>query len=429
MNPGLRQERGRKAGFVALLGAVAVAAVGEAMMIVAVPWFVLETTGSVAQTGFVVAVASVGAGVTGFAAGPLVDRAGFRATAVTSYLVGGAAAAAIPLLHAAGRLDFPALLGLVLVASLFDIPGVTAVSGLVPSLARAASVPLERANALLTAVRQISQLCGPTLGGLAVALMGTAQVLLVDAAACAVAALVVALGVPVMAGRRARAESESEAGGGSGGYTAQLRDGLRTLRRHPLLRALTASSTAFNGLDSAFSGVVLVTYAYQYLGSAASLGVLLTAFGAGTAAGLFGYAAAGHRIGRRRTYLTAGCCAGLLIAPLAALPPLPVAAGLLALLGAVAAPVAPVRMTALQTSVPDGRYGRVVTAVDTLALTAVPLGSAAAVPLVAGLGLRPALLLISAAYLAVVAACAWMPAFRMMDEKPESRKLTAIDNV
>jgi cyanate permease len=86
-------------------------------------------------------------------------------------------------------------------------------------------------------------------------------------------------------------------------------------------------------------------------------------------------------------------------------------------------------MTALQTSVPDGRYGRVVTAVDTLALTAVPLGSAAAVPLVAGLGLRPALLLISAAYLAVVAACAWTPAFRMMDEKLESRKLTAIDNV
>ena len=115
VNPRRRQEHGWRAGFVALLGAVAAAAVGEAMMIVAVPWFVLETTGSVTQTGFVVAVGSVGAGVTGFAAGPLVDRVGFKATAVTSYLVGGAAAAAIPLLHDAGRLDFPALLGLVLV--------------------------------------------------------------------------------------------------------------------------------------------------------------------------------------------------------------------------------------------------------------------------------------------------------------------------
>ncbi|WP_438817654.1 MFS transporter [Streptomyces finlayi] len=414
------QERGRRAGFVALLGAVAAAAVGEAMMFVAVPWFVLETTGSVTQTGFVVAVGAVGAGVTGFAAGPLVDRVGFKATAITSYLVGGAAAATIPLLHDAGRLDFPALLGLVLAASLFDIPGVTAVSGLVPSVAQAAAVPLERANALLTAVRQISHLCGPTLGGLAIALVGTANVLLVNAAACTMAAAVVALGVPVIAGRRVRAET--------GGYAAQLRSGLRTLRRHPLLRALTMSSTAFNGLDSAFSGVVLVTYAYQHLGSAASLGVLLTAFGLGTAAGLFGYAAMGHRISRRRTFLTAGCCTGLLVAPLAALPPLPVAAGLLALLGAVAAPVAPVRMTALQHSVPEGRYGRVVTAIDTLALTAVPLGSAVAVPLVAGLGLRPALLLLSAAYLVVVAVCVWTPAFRMMDEKTESVNLTSIDN-
>ncbi len=400
----------RRAGLVALLGAVAVASVGEAMIVVAVPWFVLETTGSVARTGFVVAVASVGAGLAGFAAGPLVDRVGFKAMAVASYLLGGAAAGAVPLLHAAGRLDFAALLGLVLMASLLDIPGVAAVSGLVPSLARSAGVPLERANALLSGVRQISQLCGPTLGGLAVVLVGSAGVLLVDAAACGLAALVVALGVPAAAGRPGTAGTE--------GYAARLCSGLRTLRQHPLLRALTASSSAFNGLDSGFSGVVLVTYAYQYLGSAAHLGVLLTAFGAGTAAGLFGYAAVGHRFGRRRTYLTAGCCAGLLIAPLAALPPLPVAA--------VAAPVAPVRATALQCAVPYGRYGRVVTAVDALALTAVPLGSSLAVVLVAGLGLRPTVLLIAAAYLAVVAACAAAPAFHRLDE---SRKLTIIDKL
>ncbi|MEG3631892.1 MFS transporter [Streptomyces poriticola] len=408
--------RGR-VSLAALLGAVAVASVGEAMIVVAVPWFVLETTGSVARTGFVVAVASVGAGLAGFAAGPLVDRVGFKAMAVSSYVLGGAAAGAVPLLHAAGRLDFGALLGLVLMASLLDIPGVAAVSGLVPSLARSAGVPLERANALLSGVRQISHLCGPTLGGLAVAVAGTAGVLLIDAAACGLAALVVALGVPAVAGRPGAAGVE--------GYAARLRSGLRTLRRHPLLRALTASSTAFNGLDSGFSGVVLVTYAYQYLGSAAQLGVLLTAFGAGTAVGLFGYAAVGHRLGRRRTYLTAGCCAGLLLAPLAALPPLPVAAGLLAVLGAVAAPVAPVRATALQCAVPDGRYGQVVTAVDALALTAVPLGSSLAVVLVSGLGLRPTVLLISAAYLAVVAACATAPAFHRLDE---SRRLTSLDS-
>lgn len=413
-----RQTGGRGAGLRALLAAVAVASVGEAMIVVAVPWFVLETTGSVARTGFVVAVASVGAGVTGFAAGPLVDRIGFRRTAVTSYLVGGAAAAAIPVLYAAGRLDFPALLCLVLAASLLDIPGVTAVSGLVPALARAAGTPLERANALLSGVRQTSQLCGPALGGLALALVGTGNVLLINAAACTLAALVVAFCVPAAAGGRAASAAE--------GYGRQLRSGLRLLRGRPLLRALTASSTAFNGLDSGFSGVVLVTYAYQHLGSGAGLGVLLTAFGVGTVVGLAGYAAVAPRVGRRRTYVTAGCGVGLLVAPLAALPPLPVAAVLLAVLGAVAAPVAPVRVTALQRSVPEGHYGRVVTAVDTLALTAVPLGASATVGLVGLLGLRPTVLLFALAYLAVAVACARVPAFHEMDE---SRKLTKIDNL
>lgn len=73
--------RRRRWGIHALLGAVAVSSLGEAMMVVAVPWFVLKTTGSVAQTGIVVAIGAVTSGVVGFVAGPLVDRWGFRAMA------------------------------------------------------------------------------------------------------------------------------------------------------------------------------------------------------------------------------------------------------------------------------------------------------------------------------------------------------------
>lgn len=399
----------RRAGLTALLTAVAIASVGEAMMIVAVPWFVLQTTGSVARTGIVVAVASVGAGAAGFAAGPLIDRWGFKPTTVVSYLFGGTAAAGIPLLHALGRLDFATLVALVLFASLLDIPGVTAVTGLVPALAGAARMPLERANGLLTAVRQVSQLCGPALGGLGVALLGTASVLLINAGVCALAALVVTAGVAAPARSAAPAPERP-----AGGYTAELRAGLRTLRQHRLLRTLTASSTAFNGLDSGLAGVVLVTYAYQHLGSAGSLGVLLTAFGIGTAAGSLTFAVVGHRLGRRRTFLAAGFAAGLLIAGLAALPPLPLGAALLAVLGAVAAPVAPLRTGALQRGIPEGQYGRVVAAIDTVALSAVPLGATAAVALVGGVGLSHTVLVISGAYLLVVAGCWAAPGLREM---------------
>ncbi len=388
----------------ALLCAVAIGAVGEAMMVVAVPWFVLRTTGSVARTGLIVAVVAVGVAVAGFAAGPLVDRWGFKVMAVASYLVGGTAAALIPLCYASGRLGFPALVALVLAASLLDMPGAAAVTGLVPGLAEAARMPLERANALLGGVYQTAQLCGPPLGGGAAALLGTEGVLLIDAGACGLAAVVIAccVAAPARSTRSGSAES----------YLAGLRAGLRTLRRHRLLRTLTASSAAFNALDSGISGVVLVTYAYQHLGSAAGLGVLLTAFGLGTVAGTLGFAAVGHRFGRREVYLRSSLLAGLLLLPLAALPPLPAGAALLAVLGAVAAPVGPIRTAALQRHVQEEQYGRVTAAVDTVAMTAVPLGASAAVALVGGVGLAWTILLIAAAYLLVVACCWAAPGLR-----------------
>ncbi|MFI7357258.1 MFS transporter [Streptomyces avidinii] len=407
-----RPGRRRRWGIYVLLGAVAVSSVGEAMMVVAVPWFVLQTTGSVAQTGILVALGAVASGAVGFVSGPLVDRWGFRATAVLSYTVGGLGAACIPVMHALEMLNFPVLAALVVAANVLDIPASAAVTGLVPELAEDAGMPLERGNALLGGVHQVAQLCGPPLGGAAVALLGVADVLLIDAVACLSAA---ALILGWLAAGRARPADRPAAP-----YLAELRSGLRTLREHRLLRAVAVSGTAFNGLDSGLAGVVLVTYAYQHLGSATSLGVLLTAFGLGAVVGTVGYAVAGHRLGARRVYLGAGFAVALLIGALAALPSLPVGAALLALLGAFAAPVGPVRTGVLQRSVPREQYGRVTAAVDTAGLVAVPLGASLTVVMVGAAGLRPAIVTLACGYLLVVCCCWAAPALRGMraDRRP-----------
>ncbi|MFI1652583.1 MFS transporter [Streptomyces avidinii] len=407
-----RPGRRRRWGIYVLLGAVAVSSVGEAMMVVAVPWFVLQTTGSVAQTGILVALGAVASGAVGFVSGPLVDRWGFRTTAVLSYTVGGLGAACIPVMHALEMLNFPVLAALVVAANVLDIPASAAVTGLVPELAEDAGMPLERGNALLSGVHQVAQLCGPPLGGAAVALLGVADVLLIDAVACLLAAALI-LGL-LTAGRARPADRPATP------YLNELRSGLRTLREHRLLRAVAVSGTAFNGLDSGLAGVVLVTYAYQHLGSATSLGILLTAFGLGAVVGTVGYAVAGHRLGARRVYLGAGFAVALLIGALAALPSLPVGAALLALLGAFAAPVGPVRTGVLQRSVPREQYGRVTAAVDTAGLVAVPLGASLTVVMVGAAGLRPAIVTLACGYLLVVVCCWAAPALRGMraDQRP-----------
>ncbi len=49
-----------------LLGANGVSQVGNMMLTVAIPWFVLETTGSAAKVGLTVAALGVGAALAGF---------------------------------------------------------------------------------------------------------------------------------------------------------------------------------------------------------------------------------------------------------------------------------------------------------------------------------------------------------------------------
>ncbi|RZU52337.1 hypothetical protein EV385_4195 [Krasilnikovia cinnamomea] len=109
-------------GLTALLVGYAVSAVAESMTLVAVPWFVWQTTGSFAKTGVVVAVAAIGSAVIGILAGPWVDRLGFKPTAVVIYVIGGTALGALALLEWLGLLTFEVLLLLVLCDSALDAP-------------------------------------------------------------------------------------------------------------------------------------------------------------------------------------------------------------------------------------------------------------------------------------------------------------------
>ncbi len=87
------------------------------MLTVAVPWFVLETTGSAARTGLAAAAIGVGAVLAVVLGGPLVDRLGFKRASVLADLASGATVAAIPLLYLAGLLAFWQFLVLVFLVS------------------------------------------------------------------------------------------------------------------------------------------------------------------------------------------------------------------------------------------------------------------------------------------------------------------------
>ena len=151
------------------------------MVVVAMPWFVLETTGSAAKTGLAGATIGFGSLISSLLVGPAVDRLGFKRASVLADVASGVTVAAIPLLYWAGVLQFWHFLALVFLASILNAPGDLARRALIPALARRAAMPIERANSADTAIPRAAQLAGPVLGGVLIVWVGSSVVLLLDA--------------------------------------------------------------------------------------------------------------------------------------------------------------------------------------------------------------------------------------------------------
>src|SRR5688572_22254617 len=91
---------------VALLTANAISMVGNNLGIVAIPWFVLETTGSAARTGVIAFATVLPTVIAAILGGALVDRFGKKRISVIADLVSAATVAAIPLLYETTGIEF-----------------------------------------------------------------------------------------------------------------------------------------------------------------------------------------------------------------------------------------------------------------------------------------------------------------------------------
>ncbi|HEX5808607.1 MAG TPA: MFS transporter, partial [Anaerolineales bacterium] len=127
-----------------LFVANAISLVGNVFTAIAVPWFVLQTTGSATQTGVTGFFTILPVVLAGFLGGTLIDRLGYKRTSIISDLASGVTTALIPLLYFTVGLEFWQLLALVFLGALLDTPGGTARAALLPELAEQARMPIER---------------------------------------------------------------------------------------------------------------------------------------------------------------------------------------------------------------------------------------------------------------------------------------------
>jgi len=406
----------RRRPLYALYVADSISLVGNAVAQLAIPWYVLITTGSPALTGLAVFFNFVPAVLAAFFGGVIVDRLGFRTTSVIADLASAAAVAAIPLLHATVGIEIWQLMGLVFIGALLDAPGATARQALFPDVVELAGVRMERASGIRGAIQNGSVLVGGPLGGLLVAGVGATTALWLNAASFVVSAAIVAVGVP-----RARRELDAEP---PGRFLAELAEGMRFIWSRRLIRAIVLTVLLTNFLDAPFP-VVMPVLAREAYGSATDLGLMYGVLGGAGLVGALAYSAFGHRLPRRLVFVCCFSVLPLMYLALATLPPFPAALAALALVGFAAGPLNPLLLTVSSEVVPTRLRGRVFGATRAGAWASIPLGILLGGLAVETLGVAVTLLVIGLCYLAVTSYGFFNPAFRELDHRAEDRPADA----
>jgi MFS family permease len=177
----------------ALLAAEVVSSLGTQMTWLALPWFVLRTTGSPQQMTWVIIAEVLPIGVLGFWGGAIAARVGTRRTMLTCDLARAPLLAAVPLLYSLGYLPFGVLLALVAATGVFLAPYFGVQRSVVPELVGEEQHDVAYATAFFQAANRLTIFLGPPAAGLLISLIGATQILYVDAATYLVSFALVAL--------------------------------------------------------------------------------------------------------------------------------------------------------------------------------------------------------------------------------------------
>ena len=337
------------------LGAYTASMIGDSLYYMALAWAAART-GSASQTGLVLAAGSIPRAALLLGGGVLADRFGPRRVVVASDT-----ARCLVIIGLAGTLllTSPTVWMLIAVALVFgavDALFLPAVGALPPRVTAASQ--LARVQGMRGLAARTANVVGAPLGGVAVALGGPVL-------AFAGAGLLFAVSLPLLLAVRMRPLPTPETAAPAGTAWSELADGLRHIRRHPLLGPLmlvvAVSELGFVGPLNL--GLILLSDERGW--GASGMGWVVAAFGTGAGASALLLAVRG-RMPRAGLVMCLTVLVGAFaIAALAYMPSVPLAATVAVLIGLFAGLGGSLCGALIQTVTEPAYLGRV-TSVSTL---------------------------------------------------------------
>lgn len=392
---------------VALLAANLVSQIGNGFSTLAIPLFVLATTGSASLAGITVTVGTIPYILVGAFGGALVDRLGYKTSSITSDVLSGLSVLMIPLLHQTVGIAFWQLLALVFMGAILDGPGMTARMALFPELVQRTGMSLDRANAGYQTTRRVAGVLGPPLAGILIASIGPANLLWVNAATFAVSAVIIAIAIPTIS-------RDTPLGrlGGIRGYVREVKEGFRFLFGNRLLFSMIASFSMGRMIAEPLYAIILPVYATDVLGSAAELGFILAGLGAGSIAGNLLFVTLASRLSRSTLLLGGFTIRALAFAVLLTMPSWWVIATAIFVGAVTFEPINPMSMSIMQEQVPPGMRGRVFGANSAIQNSTLPIGILVFGFMMESLGLQATLVIFVVVNLALPIGMAMLPPLR-----------------
>jgi MFS family permease len=368
----------RDRSLLALLTGELVSSLGSQFTALALPWFVLVTTGSPGRMTLVFAVELAPVALLGIPAGSVVQRLGPKASMLLADAARIPIVAAIPFLHEFGGLSFPLILVLAALLGLFSCAYFTCQRLILPAMVGEDEQRLAQANSLVEGMTNTTQLLGPALAGVLIAFLGAANVMWLDAGSFLVAFALI--GVAVRVPREPPFEEEA------GGVLA----GLRYLRRDSLVARASLSSLVYGFLFRILTASFPVLAYEHYHRNPRVAGLLLSTIGGGQVVGsVFSF----RLVTKVKPLRMAAFAVVATAAPLWLLvPDLPlwVVGTALAICGASIPMINAPYLGMLTTRVPKALRGKVLQAIITINQAAGPLGYVIAGPLFVHAGLHAA---------------------------------------
>lgn len=343
--------------------------IGDSLNRVALLWFVYQLTGSAMKMVMIGLLQTIPPLVLSPLIGVYLDRANKKTVMVWVDILRSALVLLIPLLYAFDQLTLERLYAAVFLLAVVSTIFGPALSASVPQLVRRDQ--LTAANALLQTTTNTGLLIGPLISGVGIALIGSQNVLYVDAVTFFVSAL-------CLIGIRMRPLDKTQLEKGRGTWTQELLAGIRFVYLEHTVLVLMVTAALYSLAASAFA-FMLPVFAEQNLSAGAlEVGALWSALGAGMLATSTWLASLtqGDLHGRFTLIFRSMAVGGLAMCGLSMLTAPLIAGALILIIGGSTALFMPIVWGVLQEVTPAPLLGRVFTTFSTGSMASAMAGMA-----------------------------------------------------